>query len=295
MNLWLGFVIIGQFLNAAVVLVDRYIVATKVVSKPIVYTFYVSVLSIWTIVVLPFGITLPNEKTLVLSFVAAVSYVLSIYFLFESLKSSNPSEVVPVIGGVAALTAFLGSKLMLDVELPDNFIAGFIVLTAGMLLISHFRFTGRSFVYLTGSGVFFGLSTVVIKAMFDSETFMNGFFWSRMANVGVAIILLAIPGISSAIGKDLQQPKRQSKTMYVIGNKMLAGLAFLCILIAIKYGNVAMVNALTATQYVFLLIFALFFTRLLPEYFSETIHRHEFLHKMFATGLIVVGFFILFI
>jgi len=301
-NSWLFFVIVGQFLNATVVLTDRFIVTKKVVSKPIVYAFYVSFLSIFAIGALPFGVTRPSFDTSVLSLASAVSYLLSIYLLYESLQKSNPSEIVPVIGGIATISTLLSSVVILGVGLPTsslNFVIGFLILISGMFLISHFKFTLRSFLFLVGSGVFFGLSTVLIKSIFNGESFVNGFFWSRIANVFVALSLLLIPSVYKLIRRDISGGHRgdsgHNKTLFVLGNKVLAGLAFVCILLAIKYGNVAIVNALTATQYVFIFIFAIFFSKLLPDYFKESIHRYEILHKSLATALIVAGFFVLFV
>jgi drug/metabolite transporter (DMT)-like permease len=295
MSTWLLFVVLGQFLYATVVLTDRFIVSKKVVGDPVVYAFYVSILSIFAIVAIPFGVTMPSIETIVYSLIVAITYLFSIYFLYESLRKSNPSEVVPVIGGVAAITAFIGSTIILKTELPGHFLTGFGILVVGMLLISHFKFTARSFLFLSGSGICFGLSTVIMKLMFESETFVNGFFWSRMANVIVALLLLLVPSIYLAIKRDWKSPGKSNKAKLVVGNKFLAGLGFICILIAIKGGEVSIVNALSATQYIFLLIFAIFFSKLLPEYFDETVHKHEFLHKSLATALIVIGFFVLFI
>lgn len=295
MSTWFLFAIISQFMYAVVVLTDRFIVAKSVVSKPIVYTFYVSLLSIFAVVALPFGVTLPTGRTALLSIAVAVSYVLSIYLLYESLKKSRPTEVVPVVGGVAAIAAFVGSSLFLHVTLPSHFLIGFVILVIGMVFVSHFEFNLRSFLFLTGSGIFFGASTVIIKAIFDQDTLVNGFFWSRMANVAVALILFFIPSISSAIKHDWNKPGRSNKTFLVIGNKTLAALGFIFTLVAIKGGDVSIVNALTATQYVFLLFFAIFFSRLLPNYFYDKVHHHEILHKSLSTALIVIGFFVLFL
>ncbi len=303
MGNWVLFIVIGQFLYAISVLIDRFIVTKKVVSKPIVYAFYVNFLSIFAIGALPFGVTIPSAWTLFLSLIAAVSYTASIFLLYESLQNSNTSEVVPVIGGVSAISAFLLSYTLLGAVLPGHFIAGFIILTIGMLLISHFRFTARSFVFLAGSGFFFGLSTVLIKMLFATTSLIDGFFWSRMANVLIALLLLLIPTVYKAVHHDHTRHKtpqgRQNgpskKALLILGNKIIGGLGFIFVLLAIKEGNAAIINALTATQYIFLLIFALFFGKLLPEYFEEKIHKHEFLHKSLATALIVLGFFVLFV
>ncbi len=295
MTLWLSFVIIGQFMLAVVVLADRFIVSKKVVSKPIVYAFYVSLLSIFALPAFFFGATIPSLTTMWLSLASAFSYIISIYFLYISLKKSNPSEVAPVVGGISAISTFIASNLILGDILPHNFLAGFFLLISGMILISHFEFSWKSFGHMTIAGIFFGLSTVLVKAIFIQDTFINGFFWSRMANVFAALTLILIPTVYKSIRDDWRRPGKGNKSSLILGNKVLSALAFLCILIAIKHGDVSIVNALNAAQYIFLFIFAIAFRKLLPDYFDETIHKHEILHKSAATALIVVGFFVLFI
>jgi uncharacterized membrane protein len=244
---------------------------------------------------LPFGVvTVPSTYVVVVSLLSAVSSVASIYFLYRSLASSNPSEVVPVVGGVGALSTFVFGSILLSQGLPSHFISGFFILVAGMLLISHFKFTWDSFASLTVSGITFGLSTVLIKLLFLADTFTNSFFWSRMSNVVVALMLLAIPGMMSKLKQDRSESPIAGKFL-ILGNKFLAGVAFLFILFAIKFGDVSMVNALTAIQYVYLLIFAFLFSKHMPEYFSEKFHHHEIFHKTSATLLIIIGFFVLFL
>lgn len=313
MEFWITSVIIGQFLNALVILNDRFIVSKNIVPRPIVYAFYVSFLSIFALGALPFGVTWPSLNTIVFSIIAAITYLFSILLLYKSLKISKASEVVPVVGGVATISTLISSVLILNTGLPNSSgrsIIGFFFLVLGMVLISHFIFTRRSLMLLIGSGIFFGLSSVLMKVIFSDADFINGFFWSRLANVVMALTLLLIPSVYRTIKSDLvgrnkdasiaSKTKRANgdrfrKIFIVLGNKILAGLAFIFILLAVKNGNVAIVNALTATQYVFIFIFAMLFHSLLPDYFDEKTHRHEFLHKLLATTLIVIGFFVVFV
>lgn len=293
---WVVFVLIGQLLNTVVVLLDRYIVASKKVASPAVYTFYVSLCSVFVVAMLPFGaVTIPTVTTMWLSLAAAASYIFSIYFLFTSLRTSAPFEVVPVVGGVAALSTFFCSYLFLDQGLPSHFIPGFVILTLGMLLISHFDFNWRSLISLTVSGITFGLSTTLVKLLFLHDTFANGFFWSRMGNVaGALAMIIVVPGLLRHLHSDSNHSPRSGKYLIIV-NKIIAGIAFLCILLAIKGGDVALVNALSAIQYVYLFMCALFFGSLFPEYLDRSIHKHEIVRKVSATALIVIGFFVLFL
>ena len=303
---WIVFVLIGQFLNALVVVGDKHIVTAKIVSRPIIYTFYVGLLSMVALFALPFGVTLPSSAIILPSLLAGLFFVLSIYLLYESLKNSDPSDTLPVIGGVSALITFFGSYVILGEGLPSHFFTGFFILIVGMVFISHFKFNRTVIYELVGSGVFFGMSTILLKVVFLNDTFINGFFWSRMANVFVVLLLLLLPGVygllvneerahTAVTNKNKKRPSTSSKILFVLGNKALAGVAFFCILIAIKFGNVSMINALAATQYIFLFIFAIIWKKALPGYFSDSTYKHELIHKVFATSLIVIGFIVLFI
>ncbi len=287
------FVVIAQFLNAIVAILDKHII--KSVTKPVVYAFYVSVLSGIAIIMVPFGIvSIPDPIIIYLSLLAAVCYLASILFLYDSLKISLPSEVIPVVGAVAAVSTFGFSYWILGVSLPDDFLLAFTLLILGMLFITHFAFTKKSFVYVVLAGVFFGASTVIIKKIFTlDDSFANGFFWSRMANVVVAMVLLLWPNNLRAIKKDMRHSPAKGKFV-ILNNKLLAGLAFLCILFAIKLGDVSTVNALSSLQYVFLLIFSLIFIKKIPGHFSKMKYRDELIHKVFSTILIILGFIVLF-
>lgn len=293
------FVVVGQFLNALVVVLDRFIVSKKVVSAPLVYAIYVSIMSLFVLILIPFGgLTMPSLHISLIYGVAAVSYVLSIYLLFESLVGGDPSEVVPVVGGIAAIATFAGNALILHEALPAHFAIGFVFLVFGMVLVSHFSFSKQSLWNIASSGVFFGISTVLIKYVFHTETFLDGFFWSRIANVVVALGLLLMPGIWQLMRHDArsetQRGDTRNKFLFITANKVLGGLAFVCILLAIKFGNVALINALSALQYLFLIAFGFLFGRRFSQYFKTHDHPYETLHKTLAASLILIGFIILF-
>lgn len=293
-NYWIYLVIIAQFISAIVVLVDKYLISSKSVGRPAVYAFYVGLLSGVVIIILPFGVLAPTSKIILTSLAIAFAYILSIFFLYSSLETADASDVAPVMGAVSALATLVFSFLILKTSLPPNFFLGFLYLIAGTFLMSRFRFDRISAVYVMLAGLFFGLSSIFVKIIFTQTTFINGFFWSRMANVFGAAMLLLWPANLKAITADFKRSNRETKLL-VVGNKAFSGFAFLLILIAINLGNVAIVNALGGVQFVFLLLFAFLFTYWMPEHFHEAVHRgHNRIKKIVASGLIIVGLFLLF-
>lgn len=294
--LWLYIALVAQFLNAAVILLDRFLVTSKTIKHPVVYAFYVSILSGVVIVLWPLGYVRPPTADVVwLSLAVAVTYIFSILCLYKSLKISEASDVAPVMGAISASATFIFSLLILETDLSPNFLIGFILLVAGTALMSSLRLSFTSVMYAMLAGILFGLSSVIMKVIFSKTDFLDGFFWSRMANVASALMLLIWPGNLRAVTRSLLQSSSSTKLL-VLANKTLAGLALLLIFIAIKLGEVSLVNAASGLQFVFLLFFALIFTKEMPRFFSETINDREVLwHKFIATAFIVSGFFVLFL
>lgn len=286
---------LAQLINAGTVLIDKYVLGrSSGIGKPMVYAFYVSLLSGFVLVLVPLGyVGMPSAEVLGLSIMTATAYIASIVLLYTSLKMTNPSDVVPVVGGTAALMAFALEHAWLDEPLPAVFVVAFVFLVLGSLFLSHFRFTVRSFFYAFGAGALFGVSAFIIKLIFAETSFIDGFFWTRMANVIGALLLLAIPGTWLAIRSGYRSSSGGLRSV-VIFNKVLAGIAFALTLWAIQLGSVSIVNALSGLQFVFLLGFAYLFGRVFPSIFHGEIHPHKFPHKLVGVICIVIGVGILF-
>ena len=289
-------VLIAQFINAAVVLLDKFLLASKKVASPLVYVFFVSLLSGVAILLLPFGVvSWPTAPIIWLSLITGGAFTFSIYFLYRALFSTDASDVSPAVGAVTALATLFFSFLFLDGILTGNFLLGFIGLVTGMALMSYFRFSRRETGFVLLAGIFFALSAVTVKMLFNSASFWNGFFWSRLGNVAVALPLLLWPANRKMFWRNIRQSSLKTKSL-VVASKFLAGTAFLLILLSIKLGNVSLVNALAGTQFIFLLLFALIFTKKFPNYFFESVHQHKAVgQKVLATLLVVAGYFLLFI
>lgn len=296
MIIWLSLVVLAQIINAAIVLVDKYLLnSTKGVGQPVVYAFYVSMLSGVVLIMVPFGaVSWPGTMVIGLSLAMALAYILSIYFLYSALKITDASDVVPVAGAVSAIATFTLAYFGLSQDLPGNFMLAFAFLVVGTLLISHFRFDTKSFILVFFSGILFGVSAFLIKLIFLYASFADGFFWSRMANVFGALFLLLIPSNWTAIKNSLGRSSEGIKWM-VVGNKTLSGISFLLIMIAINMGSVSIVNALSGLQFVFLLTFAYFCVNRFPSVFSGEIHPHRFNHKLYGIIFIIFGFLALFL
>lgn len=311
MAIWIIIAILSQFINAIVALIDRYIVVSGKVGRPIILTFYVSLLSALGVVVfffswIPFSfgninlpsfanLSFPNLSLILVGLLSAVSFILALYYLFSSFKLSAASDVVPVISSVSAISTLLFSFYILDSTLTDNFLWGFCFLVLGTFLIAKFRMTKQLLVFCLVSGVFFGLHFVLMKLLFSMTLFDNAFFWSRIFIAVSALFMLFLPDCCGRSVADNSKNTGKAGLFLVLFNKALAGLASILALKAIELGDVSIVQAMSGLQFVFLLIFSLFFGHKAPKCIGEHCEIIDRIQKLVSVSIIVTGFSLLFI
>ncbi len=299
----------GQFINALVAIIDKYIVTSRTVARPVVYAFYITVLSGISIVIFLFGtitipfanyslpsienVYLPSFLTILMSVFGSISLFFALTTMYSAFKKSDASDVVPVIGSSSAVFVLILGFLLLGLSLPNNFALGFTLLIIGTLSVSHFRFRKVDLLFSVLSGFFFAVNILSAKILFVETNFDNGFFW---LSVGYLIIPLFILFSKEYREKILNQPKITGKSggALVIVNKILAGVAAFLILKAIDIGNPSIVQALAGLQFAFLLFFSILFGKHTPHEFGENINWKEGLQKFFSIVIIVLGFFVLF-
>ncbi|OGG51384.1 hypothetical protein A2704_03380 [Candidatus Kaiserbacteria bacterium RIFCSPHIGHO2_01_FULL_54_36b] len=296
MALWIALAALAQLITAGVVFVDKYVLVSKThIGKPVVYAFYISLLSGFVLVLVPFGlVSIPSTEVLFLSLLASVTFISSIVLLYTALKEGHASDIMPVVGSVAAVATALCANLWLHEDLPQAFVPAFGLMVFGMLLISHFRLTNRQKMLVIFSGIFFGATAFLTKLIFLETSFLDGFFWSRMTNVVGALFLLALPANRAAIFSGYRGSSSGTKWL-VVSNKTLGGIAAILTLLAISLGSVSIVQALAGLQFVFLLLIAYFFSRYFPAVLRGEMDHKGRAHKLGGIACIALGLALLFV
>ncbi len=308
---WIFLAVGAQFLNAFVALVDKHIVSDeKTLPRPFVYAFYTCLISgVWIVVYfigfLPFvsdslhipsfsNVIKPTLEVVALSFLSAYTFFTALVAMFSALRDHDASDVVPVIGSVSALASFGMGYYFFNTTLSHNFILGIILLSIGTFLVSRLRFPFKTAMVALYSGIFFALHYITIKGLFETTSFDNGFFWSRIAFVFFAGTLLMIPNYFERI-KEQTKTTTKGTAVLVIVNKLLAGVSTILILKATDLGDVAVVQALGGLQFVFILLLGIFFSiRPTKLNIGETYNHDTILKKVLFVAVITIGFLVLF-
>lgn len=309
---WLLLATGGQFINAVVALLDKYIVSDeKALPRPFVYAFYSCLVTGFWVVIFLFGfipglseiglptlrnVQKPSIEVVAMSFLAAYTFFMALVSMYDALRQSDASDVMPAVGAVSAISSFGMAVLFLNVTLSPNFIWGILLLSLGTFLLSHIRFnTNKSIIlHVVHSGIFFALHYVAMKGLFDETNFDDGFFWSRIAFVLFALSLLLVP---TYFAKITEQTKTTSKKtgMLVLFTKVLAGVAAFMLLKATDLGDVSVVQALDGLKFVFIILLGLIIGRFIPHTAGENDFDFKtVIRKSVYVAIISLGFVILF-
>ena len=311
MPTWILIVIVAQVLYAIAAIVDKYIVTSKKVSKPFIYAFYVTVLSVVPIFLFVFGffnsdigsfkfpslfnVDRPSTSLMAMAILAALAGFQGLISLYSALRETDASDVVPVVGSLSAIAAFLFSFLVLDEQLTRNFFLGFLFLVSGTLLIGHFRFNKKIVLLTTHAGLLFGIKATMMKFMFLNAGFDHVFFWTRIGVLIVVVNLLLVPRYNEKVKFNTTKTGVGKGGFWVIGNSILGGVAAFITLKAIDIGNVTIVQALGGLNFIFLTIISITLGRFIPESAGENNAGKDILHKIISIILVAIGFAFLFI
>jgi len=298
------FIAIGSyFLTASATILDKFIISSKRVGHPAEYTFFVGLFSAFTLIIFfPFGFHLIAFGKMLVIFLFSSLYLFGLLSLFFAFRKNEASRVVPVVGVVTTLTSFLISLLIFkDVFNPVN-LWGIPVLLLGGILISlkisksNLVKIFSSFHLAVLSGFFLGIAFSSFEYFYKQDNFFNVFIWTRLGVFLGALSLLSVPFWRRKIFASFKKPKNKKaekkniKTgLLFLTSKLLGGLGSVTFNLAISLGSVAIVNALVATEYVFVFFMSLLFSQKYPTSFKEKMDIRTIIQKTVAIFIIAIG------
>ena len=308
---WILLAAAGQFVNAVVAILDKYIVTDeRVLPRPFVYAFYSCLITGGWIVIYALGllpslaalgvpqlgnVQSPSIQVVGMSFLAGYTFFMALVSMYTGLKHADASDVMPVVGAISAISTFGMSYLFLDASLSSNFIWGIVLLSIGTFLVSEMRLNASVMMHALHSGLFFALHYITLKGLFLETSFDDGFFWSRVGFVLFAVSLLLVPSYWEKITEQTKQTSAKGGLLVFLA-KMLAGIAAFMLLKATDWGDVAVVQALDGLKFVFIIALSLVVGRFIPAAAGENDFRPITMVRKTAYVIIIcIGFAFLFV
>lgn len=291
--------ILAYTFNAGSIIIDKILIQNAL-PKPIVYTFYVNVLQLLVVVLIPFGFSLQINAQFYWAVVSGIISVFALFALFTSLKLNAATLVGPIVGALNPLfAAIIGGVFLGQVLNATQYLAIGILILGSLVLAFNFSTIklklNLAFWWMVASGFLFGLSFVLLREAFLGSDFINGLVVSRIAAGAFALTFLLIPSTRASIFQKQESTKAQTKQLVIllaIGQSMGA-ISGLLTSYAVSLANPALVNSLFGVQYVVILGAALILYKKHPHLLEEKLSRNIMIQKGFGVVILSIGLYLL--
>lgn len=304
--MWFIFSAVGYIMLAGVSILDKFLLSSAKV-KPALYTFFSSAPLLPIIILLFFyPSVMGGWSDWAWAVVCGFSYTLAMWAMFLGFEKSEISHVGPLIGAAGPVFVLTFSYLFLHEALISSELWAVGLLVVGSVLIAFEKSKKHSGLHLGVlygilSGLFFAISYVSAKYLYDKYGFMSGFIWSRFF-IGVSglLFLFSRETWRELFGRNwfdklkakLTIRKKQNGWL-IFFNKVLAVIAVLFIQYATAIGSVSLVSALNGLQYGVLILGVMLLSRFWPKIFKEDYTTLEIIQEFLAVVLIGIGLILL--
>ena len=293
---WILIALISYFLLAIVTVFDKFILSKKL-PHPTAYAFYLSVVNIFVLVLMPFGFEWPSAGAAAIALFSGALFFAGLVFLFRGIIAFEASRVAPVVGALMPFFLFLFSYLKEDFMLTPFQIVAMVLLVLGGFILSYKKIEHgnsiRLFTLAALASLFLALSYFFEKIAYTQTNFLTGFITARFGTFVAALFLLLLPSVRKEIFSVTRESAEHRPVFLVGANKAIASLALFGARYAMFLGNVTLVNALAGVQYVFLVIILWVVSFKYREIFKENLGFWAVARKVSASVIIGLGIFIL--
>ncbi len=289
--MWFWLVILAYLLNAGATLISKRLLITTI-PHPVVFVFYIGVLNLLALVLIPFGFYIPNNFEIFIALLSGATYAAAMYYLAKALHIDQASQVAPMIGGLQPIFVLAFAWWFLPDELIAKQYLGIFLLVVGSILmaleIGKKRIFTESFKYILVSTVLFGLSYATLKLVYLQQNFTSGFVWTRFGTFLFVIFLILLPNNWAKVRSNFKKSGEKVKTLFVVG-QILGAVSFLLVAYAISLGPVTIINALQGIQYAVLFIIILLLAKKYPQLLDEPLQRSIVIQKTVAILILILG------
>lgn len=293
--MWFALALVGYALLAVVFILDKRIL-TNEKQSPVIYTFYSTVFLLgvglaWFFVPMP-----RDQQFWLVSAISGLTFCLGLYAMFVAVAHSEASHINPFIGAVITAVTFFTARFFLNEALTTRQIYGIGLLILASVFLSlektaraqkHWRWYAVGIV----AGIFFALSNVSAKYLYDTFSFIPGLIGSRFA-IGIGgLLLLFFPTVWKTLSSAKSKPKFEKKSPVglVVLDKTLGVVAILLLQWATSLGSVTAVNALAGLQYALMFVIILALSRRRSRFLREYTTRGEIVLQSIALIFVISG------
>lgn len=268
---------------------DKVLLKRKETKNLLSYVFWLGVISVFGLVLFPFGFKMPPLECAGLAFTAGVLDLLASYFYYSALKAGEASEELAAIGGFAPVATALIAIPLLSQPIGGQ-LWGFTLMTLGgfTMFFAEKRPLRNMLPKIIIASAGFGLLNVLQKIAFNSTNFVTGYVFFTIGTTVASLVMLIPPSWRHQIFEHSEEATPSSKFWYML-NRFVAGVGSFLVIFAVSRANPALVEAISGVRYVVIFLGAYAITKLKPSWFQEDFARWTLAAKAAATALVTAG------
>lgn len=268
---------------------DKALLERRETQNLLSYVFWLGIISVFGLILIPFGFHFPPWQYAGLGFAAGVLDLVASYFYYAALKAGEASEELAAMGGFTPLFTALIAIPLLKQPIGGDLI-GFTLMVIGgfIMFFAEKRPVRKMLPRVVAASGCFGLTTVLQKIVFDHEKFVTGFVFVTLGTFIGAAVLLIPPGWRAQILQSSEKATPRSKFWYMV-NRFMAGVGSFLVVFAVSRTSPALVTAISGVRYVVIFIGAYLITMIKPQWFREDFRKWVLIAKAVATCLVVAG------
>lgn len=293
---YLPFALLSYLFNATSTTIDKFLL-TKSVANPLTYIFYISLLSLLALLLLPFT-HIPSSQVFILGSASSVFWTIGAYFMFRALQIGQVARVVPIIGTLTPI--FLLAEAVATQTITQQQIIAVSILILGLIILTVLDWKGNfkkaEIIQEFLSSLFFAVSYILLREAYLHDQFLTVFIWSKFIVVLFVLAVWLIPRtkkIVSTNGSQASFKLNSGSGLLFLTGQGAGGTSQILLTYAISLASPALVNSLQGSQYAFLFLFSLVLSRRYPEVFREKWTATVLITKILGIAVVGAGLYLL--
>src|SRR5437588_5922174 len=228
--------IIAHGLIGATLVWDKVLLRRPETRNLFAYVFWLGVISIFGLVLIPFGFQIPRTPVIALAFGAGLLRMAAMFFYYAALKAGEASQTLAIMGGFSPVaTALISIPLLRNPIGGGMALGGFLLLVLGgfVMFLSERADIARVLPNVLLASASYGLVNVLQKLAFDQTNFVSGYVFFTLGTFSGAMMLVIPRSWRRQIFQKNERRQPRNWFWYFV-NRFLNGLGSFLVFYAIS-------------------------------------------------------------
>ncbi|MFC2052193.1 EamA family transporter [Chloroflexota bacterium] len=297
---WASIAILSAVTFAVVNTIDSHLLSKRLPGLrafllPIGIMHLIYALILFYLLPLPAG---TGIWTVLVALASGILRAVAVVIMLYHLKKGEVSQVIPVVYTYPIFVAIIAVPLLgetlgylrwLSIIIV---VAGAVMVSVGQSTSGSTRWLGKPLLLLFGSSLLLAMADVTGKYVLTYISFWNMFYLAAFCMAGIFLLISARPRIL----RQLSSIERKKSTIALIAlDETLAPMAALLMFWALERGLVSLVSAIASSRPMFVLVFALILSRILPGFLNWQYGKGILVLRLIGTAMVVGGITVIYL